>query len=330
MDFCINQSNTPLGKTKTCNHFNRSFNKGVKVIGVGGAGINIVNTMIDSGIRNVDFAVVDTDVQKLNISNASQKTAIGQNITGGLSAGGIPYTGEQAAESDNNAIRELITGAGIVVIVAGMSGGTGTGAAPVIAKIARENDSLVVTAVTMPFGFEGSARMRIANEGIEKLRENVDSLVIIQNEYIKIANEERTLNFVQSLGFANNIPCQIVQILSELVNTPRRKGILNQYIRNSGDTFFAVGIGTGENRVKNAVQNAVSNVMLKPNGVAGASRILIGIKLRGSLSVKERKKIIKIVKMYAGSKVPVCSIVYDSGNMDNSLSVSVFATGYSK
>ena len=330
MDFCINQSNTHLGKTKTYNHFNRLFNKGVKVIGVGGAGINIVNTMINSGIRNVDFAVVDTDVQKLNISNASQKTAVGQNLTGGLSAGGKPDRGEQAVVENVGVIRELISGIDIVFIVAGMSGGTGTGTAHVIARIAHEKKVLVMAAVMMPFEFEGSVRKEFAKNGIEKLRKNTDSLTIIRNEQIKIVNREKTLGFIQAINFANTIPCQIGQVLSELAVDSKRKKIINYMIRNAGNTFFAVGTGIGENRINDAVQNAVSNAMLETNGVAGARKILINIRLSGSLSDEEQNKIISLVKQYADPQVHIRFIISVSNNMYNPLTVAVIASGFRK
>ncbi|MCI5524202.1 MAG: cell division protein FtsZ, partial [Spirochaetia bacterium] len=192
----------------------------IKIIGCGGGGSSSVRRMIESGVSDVQFIVVNTDTQALRKSpEAAAKIAIGQKLTGGLGAGGNPQVGENAAKEDTDAINNIIEGANMVIITAGMGGGTGTGSAPVVAGLAKAAGALTVAVVTTPFDFEGPVRMQHALEGIKKLRENVDSLIVIPNEQV-MKTESKKLNFREAFMLADEVVCQGVQGISEIITRP--------------------------------------------------------------------------------------------------------------
>lgn len=317
---------TSAAKTVVCPPQEESIKMrhSIIVIGCGGTGTNIVDAMIESDMKDVDFAVIDTDKQKLSTSRAPVKILIGQNLTGGFSAGGKPELGEKAANESIERIKNIIQDAEIVFLTAGMGGGTGTGIIHVIAKAAHENGALVVASVTKPFCFEGNARMRFAHNGIKKLGENADSLITIENEHIKLVDKERKFDFIQALKFANNIPCQIVQMISELY-VSKNKEFISSFLQTSGNTFFAVSAARGENNVKEAMRNIVSNVMLETSDITCASKLLLNIKLSASLSDKEQKEIIDYIKTQTASDVNIRSIISVSTEMKDNISVSVIA-----
>ena len=237
----------------------------IKVIGVGGGGSNAVNRMIDAGIKNVEFIVANTDLQALSGSRAPKKIGIGSKLTGGLGAGGKPEIGEQAAEEDIDTIANMLKGADMVFVTAGMGGGTGTGAAPIIAKAAKENGALTVGVVTKPFDFEGKVKMRLADEGIAKLHEQVDTLIVIPNQNL-LRIVDKTTPIKQAFLIADDVLRQGVQGISDLITQPGEVNIdfadVRTTMEGKGDAILGVGKGEGENRAVDAATAAINNPLL--------------------------------------------------------------------
>lgn len=252
----------------------------IKVIGVGGAGNNAVNEMINSGLTGVEFIAINTDPQALEKSAAPLKIQIGKNITEGRGAGGDPEKGKQAAIEDKEKIMEILKGADLVFIAAGMGGGTGTGASPIIAEAAKELDILTVAVVTKPFPWEGGKRMRYAEEGMEALKNKVDSYIIIPNEkLLKISEKSTPLK--DSFAKANEVLKSAVQGISELI---LKTGIVNldfadvkSILQGKGKTLMGTGIAKGENRATQAIEMAISSPLLEDITISGAMSALISI-----------------------------------------------------
>ncbi|MBR0123822.1 MAG: cell division protein FtsZ [Treponema sp.] len=305
----------------------------IKIIGCGGGGSSAVNRMIDAGVSDVEFIVLNTDVQALNVSRAQKRLAIGQELTGGLGAGGEPSVGESAAQEDSDMITNVVKGANMVIITAGMGGGTGTGSAPVVASLARQQGALTIAVVTTPFEFERSKRMKNAQEGLKKLRENVDSLIVIPNEQImKIVDKK--MNFRQAFRLADDVLCQGVQGISEIITKPGDINIdfadVRSVLKNQGEAILGVGIGEGENRAVDAAQRAISNPMLADRHIDGASNILVNITGPENLSMIEVNEIIENISASADKD---CNLfwgqVFDP-DMGDKVSVTVIATGFEK
>ena len=222
----------------------------IKVVGVGGGGSNAVNRMIAMGLKNVSFVAINTDQQALHSSNAETRFAIGTKLTGGLGAGGIPEIGEKAALEDQESVSNLLKGADMVFITAGMGGGTGTGAAPVVAHVARQMGALTVAVVTKPFDFEGKRKMQLAEEGIERLRQEVDTLITIPNQHLLKIAEKRT-PIREAFFMADDVLRQGVQGISDLITEPGEINIdfadVRTIMKGKGDALMGIGIGTGEN-----------------------------------------------------------------------------------
>jgi cell division protein FtsZ len=247
----------------------------IKVISAGGGGANALNRMIENSLSGVQFIAVNTDIQDLhNKSKAEVKVQIGTKVTSGRGAGGIPAKGEQAAIEDREAIAEVLSGADMVFITAGMGGGTGTGSAPVIAKIAREMGALTVAVVTTPFEFEGRYKMRLAEDGINKLREEVDTLIVIPNQYLfKII--DNTTSYNEAYMLADEVLCHGVQGISELIT---KTGFQNTdfadvetVMKGKGDALMGIGFGIGEHRAMEAIKNAIDNPLLEDTSIDGAT-----------------------------------------------------------
>ncbi len=307
----------------------------IKVVGCGGGGSNAVRRMISAGVKDVEFVVMNTDLQALNHSTAQTRIAIGQKLTGGLGAGGNPAVGESAANEDREEIARALTGADMVIITAGMGGGTGTGSAPVVAGIAREAGILTIAVVTTPFEFEGPARMSNALEGIKKLRKNVDSLIVIPNKQVmKVAEKytDKPLPWPQAFRLADDVLCQGVQGISEIIT---RHGEINldfadvkSVMKNQGDSILGVGFGSGENRAITAAQEAINNPMLENRQIDGASKILINITGSENLSMLEVEEIVNNIKASAAKYVEVfVGLVLDQ-EMGEKVAVTVIATGF--
>ena len=253
----------------------------IKVIGVGGAGNNVVNRMIEAGVQGVDFIAVNTDRQDLNKSKAAEKVQIGEKLTGGMGAGSKPEIGKKSAEESRAAIAKMLENTDMVFITAGMGGGTGTGAAPIIADIARETGALTVGVVTKPFKFEGARRMAQAEDGISALSDKVDSLIIIPNDRLKYVTDQK-ITFANAFGIADDVLKQAVSSISELVGYSDHV-LINQdfadvsaVMRDAGRAHMGVGVATGKDKAQSAAMIAVSSPLLETS-INGATGVLINI-----------------------------------------------------
>jgi cell division protein FtsZ len=304
----------------------------IKVIGVGGGGCNAVNRMITSGLSGVEFIAINTDKQDLiNKSKAEVKLQIGAKLTGGRGAGSKPSVGEDAAKEDQEKISDTSRSADMVFVTAGMGGGTGTGAAPVIAKIARDHGSLIVGVVTKPFEFEGEAKMRKAEEGIKKLREFVDTLIIIPNENLfKLVDSKTT--FIDACKLADDVLRQAVQAITDMIT---KTGLINidfadvhSTMKDQGDAHMGIGIGKGDNRAKTAADEAIDNPLLEDTGIDGATKLLVNISGPETISMIETKEIMDIIKAKADPNVEIIYGQYIDPELGEDIKVTVIATGF--
>lgn len=303
----------------------------IKVIGVGGGGSNAVNRMIAAGLRNVHFCAVNTDVQALDVSRAAVKYGIGARLTNGLGAGGMPEVGEKAALESQEELKNLIKGADMLFITAGMGGGTGTGAAPIIAQIARELDILTVAVVTKPFDFEGKKKMTLADQGIEKLREAVDTLIVIPNQYLLKIVERRT-PIKEAFLLADDVLRQGVQGISDLITIPGEINIdfadVKTVMNGKGDAIMGIGIGSGDNRAVEAATQAINNPLLEDAHIDGARGILVSVCGGEDLSLSEYEEIIKIITANADEDALVISGNSIDPSLEDQVKVTVIATGF--
>jgi len=324
MDYQVMQQNELLPVNPTV----------IKVIGAGGGGSNAVNRMLECNIQYVDFIVANTDVQALNYSKAPMKLAIGSKLTGGLGAGGKPEIGEKAAMEDTEIIANAVRGAHMVFITAGMGGGTGTGSAPVIAKIARDQGALTVGVVTKPFSFEGRAKMRTAEAGIAKLRQNVDTLVVIPNQHLlNLVDSKQTIK--DAFVMADDVLRRAVQGIADIIT---KNGLVNidfadvrSTMAGQGDALMGVGTGSGENRAVDAATNAINNPLLEDSHIEGAMRILVNIYAAEMPSTVEVNDIMEIVTANAHPDVEtIHGITVDENDesMKDKITVTVIATGF--
>lgn len=303
----------------------------IKVVGCGGGGSNAVNRMIFRELSNVDFIVLNTDLQALGRSKAPTKLAIGQKVTKGLGAGGKPEVGEQAAEEDKELITNELRGADMVFITAGMGGGTGTGSAPVVARIAKELGCLTVAVVTTPFEFEGNVRMRQAQEGLIKLHEQVDSLIVIPNEQL-FKNIDKNLTVKESFRKADEVLCQGVEGISNIITNPGDVNTDFADVRNAmagqGNAIFGIGIGEGENRATDAAYNAIHNPMLENSRIDGAKNLLVNICASEEITLSEVGEICKIVSASADKDYNMFWGQVTQPELEGKISVTVIATGF--
>jgi len=305
----------------------------IKVIGIGGAGGNAVNRMIEARIGGVEFIAANTDIQALKNSRASYKLQIGSKLTNGLGCGAIPEKGRQAALEDTERIIELLNGADMVFITAGMGGGTGTGAAPIVASLAAEMGALTVGVVTKPFTFEGKKRMLHAEQGLNELKAVVDTLITIPNEKLLEAMGAEAL-LEDSFRYADDVLCQAVQGISDIITLP---GIVNvdfadvvTIMSGKGLALMGTGIAQGDNRAIEAAQRAISSPLLEETSIRDASGVLINITAaRESLRLQEVYSAAKIIEEVAGAEDTIFGAVYDE-TMGDSLKVTVIATGFNQ
>jgi cell division protein FtsZ len=304
----------------------------IKVVGAGGGGSNAVNHMIACGLSGVEFIAVNTDMQHLlEKSNAEIKLQIGSKLTGGLGAGGKPDKGEDAANEDRQLISETLRGADMVFITAGMGGGTGTGSAPVIARIAREQGALTVGVVTKPFGFEASRKMKIAEEGIKKLRDAVDTLIVIPNEKLT-KMVDRKVPLPVAFNRADDVLRQAVQGISDLIT---KTGLVNTdfadveaTMKGQGDALMGIGIGEGDDRAIDAVNRAIDNPLLDDASIEGASRLLINIAGPDDISLPEVSDIMEAIKAKADEDVEIIYGIILEPELEKKIKVTVIATGF--
>ena len=303
----------------------------IKVVGCGGGGSNAVNRMIENGLANVEFIVINTDLQALGHSQAHRTIGIGSKITGGLGAGGKPSVGEAAAHESEDLIKDALQGANMVFVTAGMGGGTGTGAAPIVARVAKQLGALTVGVVTKPFEFEGRVRISNAEEGIRKLHEEVDSLIVIPNENLLKTMDRRT-PVKQAFLKADDVLRQGVQGISDVITKP---GLINldfndvrTTMEGKGDAIMGIGVGTGDNRATDSASQAIDNPLLEDSRIDGAKNILINITSGEDFSLLEVGEVANIVKAAADPDVHVIYGHVIDPAMEGSVSVTVIATGF--
>jgi cell division protein FtsZ len=303
----------------------------IKVIGVGGSGGNAVNTMINFGLEGVEFIVVNTDAQALNANAAPTKINIGTNVTRGLGAGADPERGRKAALEDVQRIKELISGADMVFVTAGMGGGTGTGAAPVIAQLAREEGALTVGVVTKPFLFEGRQRARRAEIGLAMLSENVDTLITIPNQKLLMLGDD-DLTFVDACRKADEVLYQAVKGISDLIT---QNGIVNvdfadvkTVMSNMGRALMGTGIAKGQNRARMAAEMAVASPLLDDISVDGATGVLINIVGGPDLKMKEIQEAASLIQEQAHEDANIIFGASIDETLGENVKVTVIATGF--
>jgi cell division protein FtsZ len=303
----------------------------IKVIGCGGSGGNAVNTMINFGLEGVEFIVVNTDMQALNSNGAATKLNIGSNITRGLGAGADPDRGRKAALEDVQKIKELVSGADMVFITAGMGGGTGTGAAPVIAQIAREEGALTVGVVTKPFLFEGRQRSRRAELGLAQLAEQVDTLITIPNQKLLMLGDEE-LTFIDGFRKADEVLFQAVKGISDLIT---QNGIVNvdfadvkTVMSSMGRALMGTGYAKGQNRARAAAEQAITSPLLDDISVDGATGILINIVGGTDLKMKEIQEAASLVQEQAHEDANIIFGASIDESLGENVKVTVIATGF--
>ena len=304
----------------------------IKVIGVGGGGNNAVNRMIDSGVKGVDFIVANTDLQVLNASKAPLKIQIGEALTGGRGAGAKPEVGREAAMESKKEIEDALSGADMVFITCGMGGGTGTGAAPVIAQIAQELGALTVGIVTKPFSFEGKQRMEKAIAGLEELKKNVDTLIVIPNDRLREIIDKKTA-LVDSFREVDNVLRRGVQAISDLIAVA---GLINldfadvrTVMEKRGNALIGIGIGQGENRATEAARQAVASPLLETS-ITGATDAIINVTGGENLTLFEVEEAAEVIRTSANTDMNAIFGAVINENLNEEVIVTVIATGFDR
>jgi cell division protein FtsZ len=304
----------------------------LKVVGVGGAGGNAVNRMLKNGFTGVDFVALNTDLQVLRSSDAQERIQIGAKLTRGLGSGGDPTVGEQAAEESREVLKESLQGADMVFLTAGMGGGTGTGASPIVASIARETGALTVGIVTKPFFFEGDQRIAQAEAGIEALKREVDTLLMIPNDKLLAITGDDT-RLLDAFSVADEVLCNATRGISDLIT---ETGVVNldfadvkSVMSNGGDAIMGTGISSTENNAEEAAHMAISSPLLDNVSIKGASGILVNITGSSTLTLQQVSKAASIINKEAGpgAHVFLGAVINDKLPKDE-ISVTVIATGF--
>ena len=304
----------------------------IKVIGVGGAGNNVVNRMISSGIQGVEYIAVNTDKQDLNKSLCENKLQIGEKLTGGMGAGSKPEIGKKSAEESRAAISKVLEGTDMVFITAGMGGGTGTGAAPIIADLAHEAGILTVGVVTKPFRFEGANRMKQAESGIQALEEKVDSLIIIPNDRLKYVTDQK-ITFANAFGIADDVLKQAVTSISELVGYSERVIInldfadVSAIMKNAGHAHMGVGTASGRDKAEQAAMAAVASPLLETS-INGATGVLINVTGAMDLGLDDVETAANIVMEAANPEANIIFGAAFNDEFEDEMRVTVIATGF--
>lgn len=303
----------------------------IKIVGVGGGGSNAVNSMIASSLQGVEFIAINTDAQALESSLAHQRLQVGTALTKGLGAGAKPEVGRQAALDDRGLIEEALKGADMVFVTAGMGGGTGTGAAPVVAEVARELGILTTAVVTRPFLFEGNKRARNAEQGIKELKKHVDAIIIVHNNRLLDITEKNT-PWLQALNLANDVLRQAVRGISDLILVP---GLINQdfadirtILADSGRALMGVGHAEGENRAVIAAKMAIKSPLLEEISIDGAKGVLINITGGASLSFHEVNEAASLVREAADDDAEIIFGSVIDPDLDDKIVITVIATGF--
>ena len=304
----------------------------IKVVGCGGGGNNAVNRMVDAGLRGVEFISINTDRQALALSNAQTKIQIGEKLTKGLGAGAVPEVGRRAAEESREEIAQALKGADLVFVTAGMGGGTGTGAAPIVAEIARDLGALTISVVTKPFAFEGKQRMKNAEMGIADLKQRVDTLVVIPNDrLLQVVSKGTTM--LEAFRIADDVLRQGIQGISDLIAVPALINLdfadVKTVMESGGMAHMGIGVGKGENRMVEAAKNAISSPLLETN-IDGARAVLINITGGEDISIIDINEAANLVMQAADTEA---NIIFGAGideNMGDEVRITVIATGFEK
>ncbi|MEK9168003.1 MAG: cell division protein FtsZ [Patescibacteria group bacterium] len=304
----------------------------IKVIGIGGSGKNAINHMIRSGVKGVDFVAMNTDAQDLHHSLAKKKVHIGKNLTRGLGSGMNPDIGKRAAEETKEEIQSVVQGADMVFVACGMGGGTGTGAAPVIARVAKESGALTVGVVTKPFIFEGTQRMRIADEGLRDLSAEVDAIIVIPNDRL-MATVDKNTSAKDAFAMCDDILRQAVEGISDLITTP---GIINvdfadirAVMENTGAALMGIGYATGEKRAENAAMAAINSPLLEVS-ITGAKGVLFAIAGNDDLTMHEIQDAARVItdSIDADARV-IFGTIKDEKLKKGEIKITVIASGFS-
>ena len=301
----------------------------IVVIGVGGAGNNAVNRMIDEEIQNVEFFVANTDKQALSTSKATNRIILGEEITGGLGAGGEPEIGEKAAEASADTIREIVKDANMVFVAAGMGGGTGTGAAPVVAKIAKDAGALVVAIVTRPFTFEGKKRVVNSINGLNKLRANVDSIIVVSNDKLLMTNGNSPIS--QAFNESDKVLAQSVKTVVNLILLPAVINLdfadVRNTLKDAGVSLIGFGMGNGQNRAKDAANAALSSPLLEAS-ITGARRAIVSVTCGPNVSLFDAQETVNLLIDASGHDIDVKFGVAINDQLDDEILVSVIASDF--
>ncbi len=302
----------------------------IKVVGVGGAGTNAVNRMIERDVKNVEFIAINTDVQVLKLSKAHRLVQIGPKTTKGLGAGSDPELGAKAASESKEEIKDALLGADLVFITAGMGKGTGTGASPIVAEIAREIGALTIGVVTKPFTFEGRKRMMIADEGVEQLKEKVDTLIVISNNRLLEITSSKT-SLLDSFSLADEALRQGVQGISDLLTQP---GIINvdfndisKIMRGAGNAWLGVGMGSGDKRAEQAAKNAITSPLLEIS-LSGAKGLVVNIAGNKNISLHEVKRAMGVISNSVDPEANIIFGVTIDEELGDQMKIIVIATNF--
>ena len=303
----------------------------IKVVGVGGGGGNAVNRMIANGLKNVSFVALNPDVQALQRSNAQTRIAIGKELTGGLGAGGQPEIGEKAAQESKEEIKKELENADMVFITAGMGGGTGTGAAAVVAEIAKSCNALTVAVVTTPFTFEGKKKLSLAEQGIEKLRKSVDTLIIIPNQHLLNVVEQNT-PIKKAFLLADSALLQAVQGISDLITEPGEINIdfadVKTVMKGKGDALIGLGFGEGTNRAVEAAKQSINNPLLENASIEGAKAVLVNIAGGDNLTLQEYQDVVELITANVDEEALITAGQSYNPALGERIRVTVVATGF--
>ena len=304
----------------------------IKVIGVGGGGVNAVNRMIASGVKGVEFIAINTDKQSLNKSTADHRLVIGEKITNGFGAGSNPEIGKRAAEEAVNEIKQLVKGADMVFITAGMGGGTGTGALPVVAKVASDMEILTVGVVTTPFGFEGKRRMEQAKAGIDEVKQFVDSIVVIPNERLKMVTDTR-ITLANAFSEADDVLRRGVQSISDLINIP---GFINidfadvtSIIADSGVAYMGIGSAKGKDKAQTAASMAISSPLLETS-IQGAKGVLLSVLASPDVGLEDIDTAATMISNECNAEASVIFGVAFDQNLEDEMKITIIAAGFDK
>ena len=302
----------------------------IKVIGVGGGGSNAVRRMVEAELAGVEFYVVNTDVQALRACHNATRVQIGENTTGGLGAGANPEAGRKAAEESKENLRSIVEDADMVFVTAGMGGGTGTGAAPIIASLAKETEALTIGVVTRPFAFEGRQRATQAEAGVNEMRENTDSVIVIPNQRL-IEEADRNMPIKMGFRMGDEILLHAVQSISDLIMVPGEINLdfadVKTIMSNAGGALMGIGAGTGDNRAQGAAKRAILSPLLEENSIEGATGIIVNITGPSDMAMHELEDAMEVIREASDTEQVIFGLAYDD-SLEDELRVTVIATGF--